>query len=436
MRTVTWQQLTCDEKYQLLQRPLLENTNEVRQQVTDIIAAVKQLGDTACYQFSEQFDRVKLSELIVTDAEFSQAQDHVSTQISQAIGVAAKNIAQYHQAQRPAALSVSPCLGVTIRREYRAIERVGLYIPGGTAPLVSTVLMLAIPAKIAGCEQIVLATPASKDGRINPAILVAAAHCGVTTVIKLGGAQAVAALAYGTESVPKVDKIFGPGNRFVTEAKLQVSRDPHGASLDLPAGPSELLVIADDSADPEFVAADLLSQAEHGVDSQVLLVCLSANFATRVTTAINSQLKALSRQQIAQQALTNASIIIVESIAEAITISNDYAPEHLSLNIAEPDQVSKLIKSAGTVFMGGLTTESFGDYTSGSNHVLPTYGYARTHSGLGLMDFMRSISFQTVNEQGVQSLARATEILATVEGLDAHKQAASIRLARLNHELL
>jgi histidinol dehydrogenase len=325
--------------------------------------------------------------------------------------------------------------GIDAWKEYKAIERVGLYIPGGTAPLVSTLLMLAIPAVIAKCREIIVVTPPNKNGEINPAIIYAAKLCGINKIFAVGGAQAIAALAYGTETIPKVVKIFGPGNKYVTEAKLQVAQDPCGAALDMPAGPSEVLVIADDRANAQLVAADLLSQAEHDVDSKVILITTSQSLANQVDEALTAQLKNLQRQKIITKSLENAAIIIVDCLDEAFAISNIFAPEHLILQIDNPRNYLNFVQNAGSVFIGRWSAEALGDYASGPNHVLPTYGYAKSYSGLGVESFMKSITFQEVSKEGLLALAPTVETLAQLEGLDAHKIAVNLRRKMIEENL-
>lgn len=357
-----------------------------------------------------------------------EARKQISPEAQAALTFAKERIEIFHQANYPEVVITETCTGVTCERQAKPIERVGLYIPGGSAPLVSTVLMLAVPASIAQCPVKIICTPPDTNGKIDPHILVAAELCGVQSVFKVGGAQAVAAMAYGTQSIPKVDKIFGPGNQWVTQAKMLVSQDPLGASIDMPAGPSELMVIADESANPEWVAADLLSQAEHGADSQVILVVTSLVLANKVANAVAEQVAVLPRQAIATQALMHSAIIVVETLANAIEIANQYAPEHLILAFDEAEVYKGDIQNAGAVFMGHWTPETAGDYVTGSNHVLPTNGFARSVSGLSILDFMKFIYFQTVTEAGMKIIGPHAEILAAIEGLDAHKQAVTKRL--------
>lgn len=431
IKTLYWKDLTNLQRETALMRPASSQSAEIQQQTQTIIEKVKQQGDSAIKELSLQFDQCRLDQLSITPEELNHAWKLVDDRSQAAMQLAIANLTQYHQAQSPQIMKITPCQGVTLERHFRPIKRVGLYVPGGSAPLISTVMMLAIPAKIAGNPLKILCTPANSQGEINPHILVAAQMCGIEKIYKVGGAQAIAAMAYGTDSIPKVDKIYGPGNPWVTQAKIQVSQDPLGASCDLPAGPSEVLVIADAEANPEFVAADLLSQAEHGTDSQALLITTDPELAEQVATAISQQLKQLSRKHIAIEALAHSRFIIVDSITTAITLSNQYAPEHLILNCAEAAQYLPQVSCAGTVFIGTWAAESLGDYVSGSNHVLPTYGHARSISGLGLNDFLNFFTVQYVTSQGLQTIGPAAECLAALEGLTAHQQAVSIRLQTL-----
>ncbi|HEV2614239.1 MAG TPA: histidinol dehydrogenase [Gammaproteobacteria bacterium] len=414
-----------------LARPLLSENSDIAQKVGEIIQAVRVGGDNVLIDLTEKFDGVKLAELQVSPAEFENI--NISDESKNAIIFAKNQLEINHATQLPKPQKIQTCEGVICERQARPIDRVGLYIPGGTAPLISTVLMLAVPAQIAGNGLKILCTPPNKQGQTDPHILFAAQLCGIETVYKIGGAQAIAAMAYGTESIPKVDKIFGPGNRWVTQAKQLVSQDSEGAAIDMPAGPSEVMVIADDEANPAFVAADLLSQAEHGVDSQVILIALSEQFIGRVRSALESQLEKLSRKNIIIQALTHSRMIVAENINQAINISNNYAPEHLILQINHPEKYTDKISNAGSVFLGPWAPETIGDYVTGSNHVLPTYGYAKNYSGLSVLDFMKFISFQSVTKSGLVKMGPYAEILSSIEGLDAHKNAVSLRLAELNN---
>jgi histidinol dehydrogenase len=416
---------------QLLQRP--QNPAQVGEdKVLAILQAVRERGDNALREFGRRFDRVELKTLAVSPEELQNATRQVSPELRQAIQLAIENITRFHKTQLIEEPPVETSPGVICRRKNVAIERVGLYIPGGTAPLFSTVLMLAVPAQIAGCSEIVLCTPSDCDGNVNPVILYAARQLGLTKVFKVGGAQAIAAMAYGTESIPKVDKIFGPGNSWVTLAKQLVRRDT--VAVDIPAGPSEVAVIADESADPEFVAADLLSQAEHGIDSQVILFAISGELIDDVTTAVERQLKALPRKEIAQLALQNSRIFLLPDLEEAMAMANQYAPEHLILMTSNAEELAEKVINAGSVFIGAYTPESAGDYASGTNHTLPTYGYARSYSGVSVDSFIKKITFQSISEKGLRSIGPAIATMATAEGLNAHKYAVSVRLAKLNKQ--
>ncbi|HVV68425.1 MAG TPA: histidinol dehydrogenase [Gammaproteobacteria bacterium] len=423
-----WNQLSAIEQQNLLERPKASQPDSIREKTQAIIDQVREEGDAALIDLTVLHDKVKLTQLTTTLAEFSAAKNQIRKEALAAIERAQQQITTYHQAQQPEIRKIETAPGIYCERQPRAIDRVGLYVPGGSAPLISTLLMLAIPAQLAGCSLKVLCTPPNKNGTIDPHLLYAAELCGIQQIFKIGGAQAVAAMAYGTESVPKVDKIFGPGNAFVLAAKMLVSQDAKGASIDMPAGPSELLVIADDNANADFVAADLLSQAEHGIDSQVILLTMSVDFANQVHGALNQQLSQLSRRTIAEQSLAHGRIIVVTSLEQAFSISNRYAPEHLSLQITHPENFLTEIHNAGAVFLGDWSAETMGDYITGSNHVLPTSGFARAYSGLSLVDFMKFISFQKVSRPGLQALGPFAEQLAELEGLDAHRNAVSIRL--------
>jgi histidinol dehydrogenase len=397
--------------------------------VAAIIAKVRAEGDAALRELTAKFDRVELGSIEVGADEFAAAEQALSESQRAAIRAAAANIDTFHRPQLPRAFTVETMPGVRCERVVRAIESVGLYVPAGNAPLPSTALMLGVPARIAGCATRVLCSPVQSTGRVDAAVLYAARVAGVERVFKLGGAQAVAAMAYGTESVPKVDKIFGPGNTWVTEAKTQVDRDPAGAARDYPAGPSEVLVIADASANAAFVASDLLSQAEHGADSQVLLVTTSAELARAVIAAVEAQKARLKRGKLVEGALSHSSVLVVADLATAFEISNRYAPEHLILQIVEPRSWLDKISAAGSVFLGPWTPESVGDYCSGTNHVLPTYGFARRYSSLGVADFLRSMTVQELSLDGLRTIGPIATTLAGLEGLDAHAWAVNERLA-------
>ncbi|MBE3720333.1 histidinol dehydrogenase [Vibrio parahaemolyticus] len=427
MRTVVWQSLSEEQQNAILERPAIAEGANITAAVADVIAKVRTQGDAALLELTEKFDRVKPESIRVPSKEINAASERLSAEMKQALDQAYSNIAKFHKAQKPQPIKVETQPGVMCEQVTRPIQKVGLYIPGGSAPLPSTVLMLGVPAKIAGCRKVVLCSPPP----IADEILYVAKLCGIDEVYNVGGGQAVAAMAYGTKSVSKVDKIFGPGNAYVTEAKRQVSNDFRGAAIDMPAGPSEVLVIADETADPDFIAADLLSQAEHGPDSQVVLVTPSPIVADQVTDAVQRQLKALSRADIAQKALASSLIIISESITQAVSISNYYGPEHLIVQTKNPRELLPLLDNAGSIFLGDWSPESAGDYASGTNHVLPTYGYTRTYSSLGLADFSKRMTVQELSAEGLQNLAPTVVTMAEAEGLDAHKRAVTIRVEKL-----
>ncbi len=421
----TYKYPTARELDALLRRPV-RDASELNATVSAVLSDVKERGDAAVRDYEERFDKVQLQDLAVTEAEMQEAEKLVSEELKEAIRLAHANIERFHAAQRFEGEHILVTEGVECWQKAVAIERVGLYIPGGTAPLFSTVLMLATPAKIAGCKDIVLCTPPARDGSVNPAILVAARTAGVSRIYKIGGVQAIGAMAYGTESVPKVYKIFGPGNQFVMCAKQQVSL--HDVAIDMPAGPSEVAVLADETSNPAFVAADLLSQAEHGPDSQVLLVCKDAETARKVEDEVNRQLARLPRKDIATRALEHSKAIVVHDDDEMMDISNRYAPEHLIIETANYMELAARVVNAGSVFLGPLTPESAGDYASGTNHTLPTNGYAVAYSGVNLDSFCRKITFQHISPQGIQAIGHAVELMAEAEGLDAHRNAMSLRL--------
>ena len=412
---------------EILKRPTLD-TGSLRETVCGILGRVRNEGDKAVMEYEEMFDKVTLHSLAVTEDEFREAEKAVSIELKAAIMLAYKNIHTFHSSQKFEGKKVSTLPGVTCWQKAVAIEKVGLYIPGGTAPLFSTVLMLATPARIAGCREIVLCTPPDKSGKISPAILYAAQVAGVSKVFKAGGVQAIGAMAYGTGSIPKVYKIFGPGNQDVTAAKQQVSlRD---VAIDMPAGPSEVAVLADETANPAFVASDLLSQAEHGVDSQVLLVTTSRGLLEKTQAEVERQLALLPRKQIAMKSLESSRLVLVESLEEGIAMVNEYAPEHLIIETRDYAEVAEKIVNAGSVFLGSYSPESAGDYASGTNHTLPTNGYAKAYSGVSLDSFVRKITFQEVTPEGIATIGPAIEVLAANEYLDAHKNAVSLRLNR------
>ena len=412
----------------ICERPHL-NVRELNTIVTGVLDDIKKRGDRAIIDYEERFDHVRLSTLTISDDEINEAWENIDRSLRDAILLAHDNIRIFHESQKFKRQKVQTAEGVTCWQKSVPIQRVGLYIPGGTAPLFSTVLMLATPAKIAGCEEIVLCTPPDKEGRVNPAILVAAKVAGVSRIIKAGGIQAIGAMAYGTETVPKVFKVFGPGNQYVMAAKQHVSL--HDVAIDMPAGPSEVCVIADESSNPSFVAADLLSQAEHGIDSQVILIVTSEEKSKEVTDEIELQLEILPRRYIAAKTLENSKIIIVHDTDEAIKLSNVYAPEHLIINTVDYEQLAERVVNAGSVFLGPYACESAGDYASGTNHTLPTHGYACSYSGVNLDSFCRKITFQDISEEGINSIGRAVEIMAENEQLDAHKNAMTVRIDAL-----
>lgn len=413
---------------EILKRPVM-NTENLFDTVRSIIDRVKAEGDRAVLEYEEKFDKAILNSLVVSAEELAEAEMLISEELKAAIRLAKQNIGTFHAAQRFEGKKVETQPGVTCWQKAVAIEKVGLYIPGGTAPLFSTVLMLAVPAKIAGCKEIVLCTPPGKDGKVHPAVLFAAKVAGVGRIFKAGGVQAIAAMAYGTESVPKVYKIFGPGNQYVTAAKQLVSlRD---VAIDMPAGPSEVEVLADETANPVFVAADLLSQAEHGVDSQAVLVTTSARLQQAVKEEVERQLALLPRKEIAEKSLANSKLIVVRSLEEAIELTNAYAPEHLIIETADYRSVADKVVNAGSVFLGSLSPESAGDYASGTNHTLPTNGYAKAYSGVSLDSFIRKITFQEIKPEGIKAIGPAIEVMAANEQLAAHKNAVTVRLKQL-----
>ncbi|WP_293730106.1 histidinol dehydrogenase [uncultured Actinobacillus sp.] len=425
MQTLIWNNLTETEKQAALSRPAQLVGESVTQAVEKIKQNVKTNGDKALFELAEQFDRIKLDSLVISAEQIAQAASRIPDELKQAIQNAKRNIERFHNAQLPQGVDIETQAGVRCQVLTRPIQRVGLYIPGGSAPLFSTVLMLAIPAKIAGCKKIVLCSPPP----IADEILYTANLCGVETIYAVGGAQAVFAMANGTETVAKVDKIFGPGNAFVTEAKRQVVQE--GTAIDMPAGPSEVLVIADENADPDFVASDLLSQAEHGADSQVILVTPSETLAKQTALSIENQLAQLPRAETARKALSHSRTFIADSIEQAVEISNEYAPEHLVVQVENARDLLDSLDNAGSIFLGAYSPESMGDYASGTNHVLPTYGYTRTYSSLGLADFSKRMTVQELTPQGFKNLAKTVELMASAEQLDAHKQAVSIRLNKI-----
>ena len=420
-----YQHPTQDQWPEITARPRLDLT-ELNETVANVLKRIRQEGDVAVKAYELLFDKAVLSDLAVSPQEMAEAEQLVSDELRDAITLAHHNIKLFHEAQRFSGQKVKTQEGVTCWQKSVAIERVGLYIPGGTAPLFSTVLMLATPAKIAGCKEIVLCTPPNREGKVNPAILVAARIAGVSKIYKIGGVQAIGAMAYGTESVPKVFKIFGPGNQYVMAAKQQVSLDE--VAIDMPAGPSEVCVLADETANAEFVAADLLSQAEHGRDSQVLLITTSDAKLQEVQKEVERQLALLPRQDIAAAALENSRYVLVRSADEMIALSNAYAPEHLIIQTKDYELMARQVVNAGSVFLGPYACESAGDYASGTNHTLPTHGYATAYSGVNLDSYCRKITFQHLTEDGIRHIGRAVELMAEAEQLDAHKNAMTVRI--------
>jgi len=413
---------------EILKRPT-QTVADIEATVTEIFSEVKAKGDAAVKKYTNLFDGIQLEDLKVTSKEIEIANNEISEELREAIAVAKTNIEKFHSAQKTNRLEVETTNGVKCWQEKRPIQKVGLYIPGGSAPLFSTILMLAIPAKIAGCKEIVLCTPPDKEGNINPAILYTAKLCGVTEIFKIGGIQAIAALTFGTESVPGVYKIFGPGNQFVTVAKQLATK--YNVAIDMPAGPSELLVVADKTSNAAYVASDLLSQAEHGADSQVILVTTSKEFMDDVENEISNQLNELPRKEIASKAIDNSKLIYVSNNAEALELINEYGPEHFIISTEEEDFFIDGIENAGSVFIGKYTPESAGDYASGTNHTLPTNGYAKQYSGVNLDSFMKSMTFQKIDETGIKNIGKAIEVMAAAEGLQAHKNAVTLRLKDL-----
>lgn len=410
---------------QLLQRPTIDSSS-LQEKVKAVLNDVKLNGDNTIKKYTKHFDGVELENFIVSENEINEAVINLSSELKQAIEQAAKNIKSFHQKQITEVEVIETMPGVQCWRKSVGIEKVGLYIPGGTAPLFSTILMLGIPANIAGCKEIILCSPPDKNGKLNPAILFAAQLVGITKVYKIGGIQAIAAMAFGTETISQVYKIFGPGNQYVTCAKQLIQQE--GIAIDMPAGPSEVCVLADDSANADFVAADLLSQAEHGVDSQVLLVSLNEQLVNEVNDAINQQIEKLSRKEIAVQSLQNSKAIIVKNIDDAIELVNEYAAEHLIISCKNDEAIAEKIINAGSIFLGNYSPESAGDYASGTNHTLPTNGFAKAYSGVSVDSFVKKITYQKLTEQGLQRIGKTVELLAAAEGMDAHMNAVSIRL--------
>lgn len=418
-----------DQWAEIIARPHL-NVSQLNAVVASVLNDIRKQGDAAIYQYEEKFDHVSLHDLSVSQEEMEEAHQLVSAELKEALTLAHANIATFHASQRFVGEKVETCQGVTCWQKSIPIEKVGLYIPGGTAPLFSTVLMLATPAKIAGCREIVLCTPPNREGKVHPAILVAAQIAGVDKIFKCGGVQAIGAMAYGTETIPKVYKIFGPGNQYVMAAKQQVSL--HDVAIDMPAGPSEVCVIADENSNSEFVAADLLSQAEHGIDSQCILITTSESTLNAVIKEIGNQLPLLPRKEIAQQSLDNSHFILVKDMEEAMELSNAYAPEHLIIATSNYEELAERVVNAGSVFLGKYACESAGDYASGTNHTLPTHGYALAYNGVNLDSYHRKVTFQHLNEQGIMSIGKAVETMAEAEFLHAHKNAMTVRMKQLN----
>ena len=416
---------------EIVERPRLDLAR-LNETVTTVLSDIRQRGDEAVREYERKFDQAELQALAVSEAEMDEAEKLVGNELRDAIILAHHNIKVFHISQRFVGLKVKTQEGVTCWQKSVAIERVGLYIPGGTAPLFSTVLMLATPAKIAGCKEIVLCTPPNKEGKVNPAILVAARIAGVNRIFKAGGVQAIGAMAYGTESIPKVYKIFGPGNQYVMAAKQHVSLED--VAIDMPAGPSEVCVLADDSANAEFVAADLLSQAEHGADSQVLLITTSETKLEEVRQEVERQLALLPRREMAQKALDNSRYVLVGSADEIMELTNRYAPEHLVIQTKDYEQLAERVVNAGSVFLGPYACESAGDYASGTNHTLPTHGYATAYNGVNLDSYCRKITFQYLTPEGIRHIGQAVELMAEAEQLDAHKRAMSVRIRSINNE--
>jgi histidinol dehydrogenase len=426
-----WSQLSVDERRAALRRPAQDNAEEVHRIVKATIADVRARGDDALVELTKRFDGADLQSLEVTQEELAAAEGALNQQQLQALKRAIANVQRFHEAQLAMPISIETSPGVRCERHYRAIDSVGLYVPAGVAPLPSAAIMLAVPAKIAGCKKTIMCTPPRKDGTADPAVLAIAKMCGVDRVFKLGGAQAIAAMAYGTQSVPKVDKVFGPGSQWVTAAKMLVANDPDGAALDLPAGPSEVLVIADQTARPEFVAADLLAQAEHSADAQAVLVSTSHELLDAVNVELESQMRRLGRERTLRESIKHARLFLVSSLEDAFELSNEYAPEHLIIETEKARSWLPQVRNAGSVFLGAWTPETMGDYCSGTNHVLPTYGFARAYSGLSLNDFLKRMTVQELTADGLRDLGPTAVTIAEMEGLDAHANAVRVRLASL-----
>jgi histidinol dehydrogenase len=427
-----WASLSAEQRRESLRRPVQADSDVLNAKVREIIAAVRSRGDAALLDYTKRFDGATLQSLEVTPAEFAASETALNAEQRRALGRAIDNVRRFHEAQlsEPIRMEVSP--GVVCERQFRAIDAVGLYVPAGVAPLPSAAIMLAVPARIAGCTTRIICTPPRQDGTADPAVLAVANLCAVKRVFKVGGAQAIAAMAYGTQTIPKVDKVFGPGSSWVTAAKMQVANDPEGAALDLPAGPSEVLVIADATARPEFVAADLLAQAEHSGDAQVILVTTDMSVANATMQQLETQLQRLGRAQTMRESIAHSHIFVVDSLEAAFELSNAYAPEHLIMQIADARSWLPKVRNAGSVFLGTWTPETMGDYCSGTNHVLPTYGFARAYSGLSMTDFMKRVTIQELTADGLRDLGPTAITIAELEGLDAHANAVKVRLNQLN----
>jgi histidinol dehydrogenase len=432
MRILDWQASSPQEKRAALARPAQDARADIAAYTAEIVATVRRDGDAALRAYTERFDGVKVDSLAVSAEEFASARRSLAAADIAALERAIQNVRTFHEAQMPAALSIETMAGVRCERVIRPIGAVGLYVPAGVAPLPSAVIMAAVPAQIAGCPRRVLCSAPGRDGRANAAVLAAAQMCDIETVFKVGGAQAIAALAYGTESIPKVDKIFGPGSARVTAAKQLVASDPEGAACDLPAGPSEVMVVADEAASAELVASDLLAQAEHDTQSQAILVTPSRKLAEAVVAAVTDQMRSLSRRAILEKSLAASRCIVVSDLATALQVANEYAAEHLILQVREPRQWLAQVQSAGSIFLGAWSPEPMGDYCSGTNHVLPTYGYARAYSGLSVLDFVKRITVQELTPAGLRALGPTAVRLAQLEGLDAHANAVNRRLSLLD----
>jgi histidinol dehydrogenase len=427
-----WTSLSDEERRRALRRPSQNSAGELNEKVAAIIADVRARGDAALLDYTKRFDGTDLKNLQVTEAEFAAAESTLDQKQLDALRRAIQNVTLFHEAQLSDPIRIETSPGVVCERVFRPIDAVGLYVPAGVAPLPSAAIMLAVPARIAGCTTRIICTPPRKDGTADPAVLAVARLCGVERVFKVGGAQAIAAMAFGTESIPKVDKVFGPGSAWVTAAKLLVSNDPEGAALDLPAGPSEVLVIADETARAEFVAADLLAQAEHSGDAQVVLVTTSDDLARQTLDELEAQMRRLGRERTLRESIEHSRIIVVDTLDTAFEVSNAYAPEHLIVQVRNARQWLPRVRNAGSVFLGAWTPETMGDYCSGTNHVLPTYGFARAYSGLSMTDFMRRMTVQELTDDGLRDLGPTAITIAQLEGLDAHANAVQVRLARLS----